>query len=423
MKKVTSFGVAMTFVGSMIGAGFASGQELLQFFGGFGLHGFAGIFVSAALYAIYGALIMLLARRMQTDNYNLLIVPGGNRLLLDIVDVFMAFLLFGMFAIMIAGAGSLLDAQFGLTPLLGGVIMVVLSILTVYWGSDSLIASFNIVVPLMTVAALAVSIAAILRAPVVAFSDPTGAIQPNSMVGNWFLSALLFVFYSTLGGVGALPPLALKMKNDRGAALAPVLSAAILGLFAAVVYIAVISHAGTVAGADMPMLSLASEVSPAVGIVYVLVLFAAIYTTAVGALFGIKARVDTIGRLSASRKNMVIIAVAVVALLSTQIGFVNLVSFLYSLYGYMGILIFLGMLVNYNPGKARESRAGKGMILSRGAAAGARGAFRPARPCGCHLSPYAPRSFSKSIFRPPLHRAQRNAPVFPVQLPCLLWDG
>lgn len=36
---------------------------------------------------------------MQTDNYNLLIMPGRNKVLLAIVDVFMVFLMFGMFAI------------------------------------------------------------------------------------------------------------------------------------------------------------------------------------------------------------------------------------------------------------------------------------------------------------------------------------
>jgi uncharacterized membrane protein YkvI len=95
------------------------------------------------------------------------------------------------------------------------------------------------------------------------------------------------------------------------------------------------------------MLALAVQMSPAVGVIYVLVLFSAIYTTAVGALFGIKARIDNISGLDAKRKNGIIIAVAVAALLATQIGFVNLVAFLYPLYGYMGILIFIGMLINY----------------------------------------------------------------------------
>lgn len=346
MSPVSSFAVAMTFVGSMIGIGFASGQELLQFFGGFGPLGLVGILVAAALYAIYGSLIMVLARRMGTDSYNRLIVPGGSPILMGLIDLFMAVLLFGMFSIMAAGASSLLREQFHLPTLAGGVLLVSMALLTVYKGSDSLLASFRVVVPLMTAAALLVSLAAIWKAPAVAFADPTGTIEPNPMVGNWFLSALLFVFYSTLGGVGALPPLALKLKDDKSAVRAAVLGAGILGLFAAVVYVAVLSHAGDVAAAPMPMLALAGLLHPAAGTLYVLVLFAATYTAAVGALFGLKARVSHLERLSAKKKDLLIAAVAIAALLGTQVGFVKLVSVLYPLYGYAGILIFIGMLTN-----------------------------------------------------------------------------
>lgn len=346
MKKVTTFGVAMAFIGAMIGAGFASGQEILQFFGGFGINGVWGIVVAGVAYAACGALIMLVALQMGTTNYNHLIVPGGNKVLLAVVDVFMAFLLFGMFSVMVAGAASLLQEQFGLPLLVGGVVMVILAVLTVYWGSDSLMASFNIVVPLMIVCAIVISVLAITQAPGIALYDTTDTVQPNGMVGNWFLSALLFVFYSMLGAVGTLPDLALKLKERRGAVIGSLLGATVLGVIALIVYVAVMSHISQAAGAAMPMLTLANQISPLCGIIYIFVLFAAIYTTAVGALFGIKSRVDNMQKLSAPKKNLVIVAVAAVALLATQVGFVNLVSFLYPLYGYMGILVFVGMTVN-----------------------------------------------------------------------------
>lgn len=347
MKKVTTFGTAMAFIGAMIGAGFASGQEILQFFGGFGINGVWGIVVAAVTYAACGALIMLVAIQMGTTNYNYLIVPGKNKVLLAIVDVFMAFLLFGMFSVMVVGASSLLQQQFGFPLLVGGILMVLLAILTVYWGSDSLMASFNIVVPLMIICAIVISVLAIVQAPEIAFHDTTNTVRPNSMVGNWFLSALLFVFYSVLGAVGTLPDLALKLKERKGAIVSSLLGATVLGAIALIVYVAVMSNIAQAANYPMPMLTLANQISPICGIIYIFVLFAAIYTTAVGALFGIKSRVDNMQKLSPAKKNLIIVAVAVVALFATKVGFVNLVSFLYPLYGYMGILVFVGMTTNF----------------------------------------------------------------------------
>lgn len=346
-KKVTSFGVAMTLIGTMIGAGFASGQELLQFFGGFGLQGFMGIFISGIMYAVYAALIMLLARQLQTDNYNALIIPGQNKIFKVIVDTLMAFLLFGMFTAMVVGSSALLQEQFGLPLIVGALIMVIISILTVYWGSDSLVASFNIVVPVMIIFAVIISIVSLSKAPSIELYDRTGTILPNSMVGNWFLSSLLFVFYSMLGAVGSLPALGVKLKSNKDAIIGSLLGAAILGGMALLLYVAAMSNVDEIAGTAMPMMILASQIGSVAGIFYTIVLFAAIYTTAAGALFGIKARIDNIQSFTAQKRSIIIVVVAALALPATKVGFVNLVGFLYPLYGYMGIFIFISMIVNF----------------------------------------------------------------------------
>ena len=46
--NILKFGGA--FVGLMIGAGYASGQETLQFYGGFGIYGIFGMLIQLALY-------------------------------------------------------------------------------------------------------------------------------------------------------------------------------------------------------------------------------------------------------------------------------------------------------------------------------------------------------------------------------------
>ena len=42
MKRISTFSLALTYVGIFLGAGFVSGQELWQFFACFGLWGFGG---------------------------------------------------------------------------------------------------------------------------------------------------------------------------------------------------------------------------------------------------------------------------------------------------------------------------------------------------------------------------------------------
>jgi uncharacterized membrane protein YkvI len=347
MKQVNAFGIGTTFVGVIVGAGFATDQELLQFFGGFGAKGLIGIIIAGIFFAIYASLIMLVARRINSDNYNLIIVPGGNKVFMVIVDIIMAFLMLLIFCVMVVGAGAQFNQFFGWPPLVGGIVMAALSVLTVFWGSKSLVASFNIVVPILVVLAVAISIISLIHVPSVEIADQTHTAQPNAMVGNWFLSALLYVLYNMLGAVVSLPNLGNQAKSDKEAVMGGIIGGAIIAILAGVLYTTVMSNAAQVITAPMPMLAVAKSLSPVAGALYMIVLFAAIYTTAAGFMFGIKARLDNIKSVTPKTRNILLIVIAVAALIGTRIGFVGLIATVYPFFGYIGIIIFVALLINF----------------------------------------------------------------------------
>ncbi|NLY67966.1 MAG: hypothetical protein GX069_10455, partial [Tissierellia bacterium] len=51
--------IASVYIGTVIGAGFASGREILEFFGVYGIKGIFGIIVSGLLFSILGSLFLL----------------------------------------------------------------------------------------------------------------------------------------------------------------------------------------------------------------------------------------------------------------------------------------------------------------------------------------------------------------------------
>ena len=58
MKKISVLEIATVFTGSFLGAGFLSGQELLQFFGVFGGYGLAGMVLAIAAFCLFSLLVM-----------------------------------------------------------------------------------------------------------------------------------------------------------------------------------------------------------------------------------------------------------------------------------------------------------------------------------------------------------------------------
>jgi uncharacterized membrane protein YkvI len=359
LGKVTAFGIGMTFVGVIIGAGFATDQELLQFFGGYGSLGMLGIWIAGAGFAVYSILLMLVARRIGSGDYNLVIVPTGRdtaigRIFTVVVDIIMIFLMILIFAVMIVGAGAQVNQFFGWSPYVGSIAMVVLAVATVLGGTESFLSSFNIVVPLMVALAVVISVLAVIFvAPSASITDASGYATPNAMVANipgqFALSAILYVLYNMLGAVATLPQLGVQAKSNASVILGGIIGGGIIALLAAVLYTAVMSNAEAVIQAPMPMLAVAKTLNPVAGGIYMGILFAAIYTTATGFMFGIRARLDNVKQLANKEgtKKIIIAVVAVAALIGNQFGFVSLIGTVYPFFGYVGILILLLLVVNF----------------------------------------------------------------------------
>ena len=71
--------VALMFVGAIMGAGFASGREIWQFFGVFGAKGKIGVLLVGVLFIILGTMTAYIARKLDTNEMGRIILPGNNK--------------------------------------------------------------------------------------------------------------------------------------------------------------------------------------------------------------------------------------------------------------------------------------------------------------------------------------------------------
>ncbi|MGE5542311.1 MAG: hypothetical protein ACM3WT_04675, partial [Bacillota bacterium] len=107
------FQVGATFVGAAMGAGFATGQELLQFFGYFGPAGLWGVMLAASLLGLVAYSVLDIARRRKAANYREVILYAAGDVLGTAMDYLITFFLFGGLVSMVAGSGALMGEQFG----------------------------------------------------------------------------------------------------------------------------------------------------------------------------------------------------------------------------------------------------------------------------------------------------------------------
>ena len=333
--------IAATYIGTIVGAGFATGQEVLQFFLKFGLMGLVGIITVTIMFIVFGYIVMDMSQNLKAASHLKIIKYSGGNFLGIIIDFIIIFFLFGALTAMIAGSGALFIQQFNLSSLLGNIVMALLTALTVLSGIGGVINSISIIVPFLLAAIVTTSVYSIINTP-----PNLNVIAPElaetGLVINWFMAAVLYVSYNLIIAVGVLSSLGVKAENKKVIRNGAVLGGLGLGAGAVMIYIALSGNISKVAGLEIPMLYIAGN-SLFLQSIYTFVLAAAIYTTAVGSLYGFVTRIIDIQK-HPSKGRIVVITASIAALLSSQFGFSNLVIYLYPLVGYGGILLLISLL-------------------------------------------------------------------------------
>jgi len=342
-KKLSTFTIAAVYVGTVVGAGFASGQEVLQFFGYFGLWGLVGIAVATAIFIFYGIAIMDLGNRLEAKSFLPVIRETGGKWASVLMDIVITFFLFGIVVTMDAGSGAIFVEQFGRPALLGSFIMAAATLVTVLLGLNRVIESISFVAPVLLASVIALSLWTV-------FSDP-GALAGNLGFSNteaaavpfWPAAAVLYGSYNLILAVPILAPLgALTGRENlrRGAALGGLG----LGIGVLAIAAAILARAPQVTKLEVPMIAVAGGISPFARTAYSVVLLAEVYTTAAASLYGFGSR---LAEPDSKRYKWLSAGASAVALALAQFGFSNLVGTLFPAVGFAGLLLLAALTYGY----------------------------------------------------------------------------
>lgn len=341
-KKVTAFQVAGTYIGTIVGAGFASGQEILQFFVSFGIWGFAGLVIVTLLFIYFGYIVMELGWKLNVSSHLPIVTKVGGRVIGRFSDIVITFFLFGALTAMIAGSGALFHQEFNLHPMLGSLLMVSITVITVIGGFNSIINSISMIAPFLILSALLVSIVTIISGPPLSEIN-IGNIERPFMLRNWLWSAILYISYNIVPSMSILGPLGREAGNRKTIRKGALLGGLGLGIGSAAIFLTLYINADSVKNLEVPMIMIARRISPVVQILYAIALLAEIYTSAVGDLYGFAARICNI---STKKATYVILVCSVVAFFASLAGFSNMVKYLYPAVGYCGVLALICLIYN-----------------------------------------------------------------------------
>jgi uncharacterized membrane protein YkvI/glyoxylase-like metal-dependent hydrolase (beta-lactamase superfamily II) len=338
--KLGILNIAFIYVASIMGAGFASGREIWQFFGVFGNNGYIGVGFVGILFVLIGIMTSKIARKLHTNSMGKVIVPSGNKFLVSFVGYFMALMLFTVLVTMSAAGGALINQQFGGSKILGGFIIIFFVIITVIGGFNRVSQVFRYIMPILVLVVLATSV-------IIIFSDlqinPVEiAIEPSPLAHNWYIAALLYISYNVLAIIPIVSTASIYAKSEKHAIIGVTLGGLFLGFLAFVLISAMLTEPYFSQAMDLPMLGYSNYLPRTISVIYTLVLIFAIYASATSNYYGF----TTILK-DGSRKKLLIIIIGMAGFIFGLVGFKNVVAYMFPVEGFLGFGIILFLVINF----------------------------------------------------------------------------
>jgi uncharacterized membrane protein YkvI len=356
----TSIPRVLTYAGAivafLIGSGFATGQEILQYFTSYGYWGVFGTgLLVLALMTYVSVEFFVVGQAKKFDRPSRIFHYYCGKYLGTFFDYFSIVFVFLSFAVMVAGAGAVFEEHYGLSKYIGGLALAAVVGLTVWFGLKNLVDIIGKIGPLIVVIAIALGVLGILR-------NPGGIAEGNALLpgldltqasSNWFMSGLSYVGFCMLWLAAFLTALGKTARSRREAAAGGFVGAGVFSVACIVVGLGLLANIARVNGTEIPMLVLASDLSPVLAAGISGMILAGIYTTAVPLLWTVSSRFYAEER--PGFKNLTLALAAVGTVVGLLIPFSQMVNIVYVVNGYVGVLLLVLMLVKTGTRLVRRS--------------------------------------------------------------------
>jgi len=330
--------LGFVFIGTLIGAGFASGQEIMLFFTRYGRYGLAGLLFSCILFFAAGYIILKHAIRKQSSSLRDILLPFVGKKFMFWIEIILYSYLFIGFYIMLAGCAAVLEQSFNLPY---APCSFILCILCVGWLTKGIsgLADFNeLLVPVMMLLMLLISYFSING-----YGGIKAVLQAAPLGQNgWWLSALLYFSYNMTSMSAVLASLGKYTRREQAAWGAAAISGCGVFAMALAPYLLTTAYFERVLEVEIPLLAIAQISTPAFYWAAVIILLSAMLTTALSYGYAIASGLSD--RLHMSHKG--ILFLLVLGWPFATAGFSKLIATIYPLFGIIGIfftvIIILG---------------------------------------------------------------------------------
>lgn len=337
-------GIALSFIGLLVGAGFATGQEVVQYFTSFGIPGMWGILVAGLVMTLAGTVFLQLGSYFHASEHNQVFRNITHPIISRILDVAVILTLFAVGFVMLAGAGSNMEQQFGWPAWVGSLLMLVLVMVTGMFDVDKVSQVIGLLTPTIIIAVLFVGTYTLLHMPESVDAAISASEAIESPIPNWLVSALNYNGLALILAVSMSLVIGGDNISPREAGVGGIVGGAVYAVLMAIAGFSLLMNAENVGDSDIPMLTLVDNVHPVLGVIMAVIIYLMIFNTAIGMFYALGKRLSSGNE---SKYRIIFIAGCLAGFAVSFAGFKALMQYVYPVLGYMGIVLVAILVIGW----------------------------------------------------------------------------
>lgn len=348
--------IAGVWISYCIGSGFATGQDMMQYFVAYGTKGFIGIFIGIAIHIYVTTSYMSLGKDREFENPMSVFDYFCGRYLGKIVAALtVVYALFGP-SVMVSGFGATISQLTGVSATVGSIIMGVVVTATVLLGLQKMADIIGTIGPVLIIVSL-------VTGGLYLIGNweriKSGAMQAEEMellsIGdNWFMGGVYFATWAPLMAAPFLTTTA-KTINTKKEGIVGMIVGNLGYLLACFIMVAAFfCDIGGVSKVQIPTLYLAQQMSPFLTVAFIGVIILGIYSSAVPGMFTF---VSTFAKEKTKRYYIISICTGFfITIVTMLIPFDALMNLLFSVYGALGLPFIFLIAFQQIRGKVMKSK-------------------------------------------------------------------
>ena len=327
--------IIFVIIGTLIGAGFASGREIYLFFTQYGTNGILGIIVSGIITSLIVYKTLIIVNTYEITNYSKFLEKSIrknkkiNKLINYIVNTFLLI----SFYIMVAGFSGYIKQNWGISIYISSTIFVLLCFIVFKKNINGVVKANEILVPVLIFLIMYIGLKNI---PYLIKTGSSIIYKLNNYKesNNWLISSILYTSYNSIILIPVLTGLRKYITGKKQIMKISIISGLIIILLALLIFGLLSRVWVNISQTEMPLVIVSKEFGTIFKYIYGFIIIASIFTSAISTGYSFLKNVSK----NKYEYNTILIIMCTSAIFISNIGFSKLVAILYPLFGILGLI-------------------------------------------------------------------------------------